>query len=97
MSVDLAKVRRVLAKHFAYIPTAARELNLSTSDLRYLTWSKPELLEEAHEEMEVVVIRAWSELIKALHSDDPRRQMWAADKILSSRIARGHPLARARR
>jgi hypothetical protein len=41
--------------------------------------------------------RAWGELIKALDSDDPRRQMWASDKIMSSWLARDHPLAPARR
>jgi hypothetical protein len=95
--LDLAEVSRVLAEYFGDINGAARELHLSPVDLRRLTWSKPHLLDEAHEEMEVVVIRALSEVLKALHSDDPARQRWAADRILSSRIAEGHPLARARR
>ena len=46
--------------------------------------------------MELVVILAWSELIKAVYSDDPRRRQWAADKILSNWAARNHPLAPAR-
>jgi hypothetical protein len=96
VDLDLVLVAQTLAKHFGYIPAAARELNLSTPDLRHLTWSKPHLLDEAHEEMEVFVIRALSEVIKALHSDDLRRQMWASDKILSSWLARDHPLAPAR-
>jgi hypothetical protein len=33
----------------------------------------------------------------ALYSNDLRRQMWASDKIMSSRLARDHPLAPARR
>jgi hypothetical protein len=57
----------------------------------------PHLLDEAHEEMELVVARASGELIRALYSDDPRRQMWASDKILSSWMARDSPLAPARR
>ncbi len=47
--------------------------------------------------MEVVVARAWGELIRALDSDDWRRRAWAADKIMSSWLARDHPLAPARR
>ena len=95
--LDLVHVSRVLAKHYGHIPSAARELRVSPVDLRRLTWSKPHLLDEAHEEMELVVISAWGELIGAVYSDDPRRQMWASDKILSSWMARDSPLAPARR
>jgi hypothetical protein len=95
--LDLAKVERTLTKHFGDIAAAARELRVSGSDLRRLTWAKPELLEEARDQCEVFVARAWSELITAVYSDDPHRQMWAADKILSSWAARNHPLSPARR
>ena len=95
--LDLAEVSRVLAKHYGDIPTSARELNIPTPDLRRLTWSKPKLLEEAELERMGVIARAWSVLIEALDSDDPRRQMWASDKIMSSWLARDHPLAPARR
>jgi hypothetical protein len=66
-------------------------------DLKRLTWARSLLLDEAHQEMELVVVRANSELIRALYSDDPRRRMWGADKILSSWIARDQPLSPARR
>jgi hypothetical protein len=36
-------------------------------------------------------------LIEALYSNDLQRQMWASDKIMSSWLARDHPLAPARR
>jgi hypothetical protein len=65
--------------------------------LKRLTWAKPHLLDDAHEEMELVVLRAQGALIDAMFSDDERRQMWAADRILSSWIARDSPLAPARR
>jgi hypothetical protein len=92
-----AKVERTLEKHFGDITAAARELGVPGPDLKRLTWAKPSLLENALEELELVVIRAWSKLIEALDSDDPRRQMWAADKIMSSWMARHHPLAPAGR
>lgn len=95
--LDLAEVSRVLAKHYGDIPASARELNIPTPDLRRLTWSKPKLLEEAELERMRVIARAWSVLIEALDSDDWRRQMWASDKIMSSWIARDHPLAPAGR
>jgi hypothetical protein len=47
--------------------------------------------------MELIVDRAQGALIEALFSGDERRQMWAADRILSSWIARDSPLAPARR
>jgi hypothetical protein len=96
-NLESAHVSRVLARHRAYFPTAARELGVSPQDLRRMTWAKPHLLGEAHEEMELVVIRAQGALIEAMYSDDERRQMWAADKILSSWMARDHPLSPARR
>jgi hypothetical protein len=95
--LDLAEVSRVLAKHLGDIAASARELNVPTSDLRRLTWSKPKLLEEAELERMSVIARAWGVLIEALYSNDPRRQMWASDKIMSSWLARDHPLAPARR
>jgi hypothetical protein len=88
---------RVLEKHFGHIPPAARELGVSAPDLRRLTWARPDLLNEALEELELAVIVAQGKVIEALYSDDPKRRMWAVDKILSSHLARDHPLAPARR
>jgi hypothetical protein len=95
--LDLARVSRVLAKHLGDIPRSAQELRVSIPDLKQLTWARPKLLEEAELERMRVIDRAWGVLIEALYSDDPRRQMWASDKIMSSSIARDHPLAPARR
>ena len=95
--LDPTQVSRVLAKHFGDIPAAARDLYISTPDLRRLTWSKPRLLEEAELERMGIVDRAWAELIQALDGDEPRRRMWAAEKILSSYFARNHPFSPARR
>jgi hypothetical protein len=94
--LDLALVERTLAKHFGDIVRAAEELGVSGSDLRRLTWAKPKLLEAAHEEMAVVVAIADGLVIRALDSPDPRRRERAADRIMSSWIARDHPLAPAR-
>jgi len=80
-----------------FLTARPEELGVSGPDLRRLTWSKPELLEEAQLECQVFVARAWGVLIEALDSDDPRRRLWAADKILSSWVARDHPLSPARR
>ena len=92
-----AKVVRALERSFGQIPPAARELGVPIQDLRRLTWAQPKLLEEALEDHELAVQRAIGVVIQALYSDDPRRQMWASDKIMSSWLARDHPLAPARR
>jgi hypothetical protein len=95
--LDPAHVSRVVAERCGDIYAAAKELRVSGPDLKRLTWARPHLLDEAHEAMEVVVARAHGELIDALYGDNPRRRMWASEKILSSWLARDSPLARARR
>jgi hypothetical protein len=95
--LDLALVERTLAKHYGDILAAARELDVSAPDLRRLTWSKPKLLEEANLQCQSLVYCAIDEMIRAINSSDPKRRMWACDKITSSRISHGHPLSAARR
>jgi hypothetical protein len=95
--LDLAVVERTLAKHYGDITGAARKLGVSGPDLKRLTWAKPQLLEEADLERMGVISQVWHVLIAALDSDDRRRKMWASDRIMSSWIARDHPLAPARR
>jgi hypothetical protein len=89
-------VARVLAEHWAFLPGAARELGVSSSDLRRLTLARPWLLARAHEEMGVIVARAEGELIRALDDEDPRRREWAAGAILGSWAARDSLFAPAR-
>jgi hypothetical protein len=95
--LDLAVVERTLAKHYGDIPAAARELGVSGPDLKRLTWAKPQLLEEADLERMSIIAQVWHVLIAALDSEDWRRKRWASDKIMSSWLARDHPLAPARR
>ena len=95
--LDLAVVERTLAKHYGDIAGAAGELGVSGPDLKRLTWAKPQLLEEADLERMSVIAQVWHVLITALDSEDWRRRAWASDKIMSSWLARDHPLAPARR
>ena len=95
--LDLTLVERTLSKHFGDIPASARELDVSIPDLRRLTWARPDLLEAAELECMGIVDRAMGELIRALDSPNDRRREWAAEKIMSSYIARNHPFAPARR
>jgi hypothetical protein len=95
--LDLDHVSSVLEKHYGALVPAARELEVSLIDLRRLIWSKPRLLDEAHELMQAVIEAAAGELIKAMFSNDPRRREWASDRLMSSWAARNHPLAPARK
>ena len=93
--LDLREVERVLVRHRANISEAAKELGVSQTDLRKLTWHSPKLLEEALLWCDVYVNRCNGLLIEALHSKSRRRREWASDKILSSSMAYGHLFARA--
>ena len=44
--LDLKEVERVLVRHRANLSEAAKELGVSRTDLRRLTWHSPKLLEE---------------------------------------------------
>ena len=94
--LDLKEVERVLIRHRANISEAAKELGVSRTDLRRLTWHNPNILEEALVWCDVYVNRCNGLLLDALHSKSRRRREWASDKILSSSMAYGHPFASAR-
>ena len=94
--LDLKEVERVLVRHRANIGEAAKELGVSRTDLRKLTWHNPKILEEALFWCDVYVGRCYGVMIEALHSKSRRRREWGADKILSSSMAYGNPFASAR-
>jgi hypothetical protein len=94
--LDLKEVDRVLVRHRANLSEAAKELGVSRTDLRKLTWHSPKILEEALFWCDVYVNRCRDVMIGALHSRSRRRREWASDKILSSSMAHGHPFASAR-
>jgi hypothetical protein len=85
-----------LAERCGDFSAAARVLGVPGPDLKRLTWARPHLLDAAEERCEEVVAAAMSQVIQALFSGDPRREMWASDKVLASWLARDHPLAPAR-
>jgi hypothetical protein len=95
--LDLREVERVLIRHRANISEAAKELGVSRTDLRKLTWHKPKLLEEALLWCGVYVSRCDGLLIQALDSKSRRRREWAVDKLMSSRMGYGHLLSSAPR
>jgi hypothetical protein len=94
--LDLKEVERVLVRHRADINEAAKELGVSRTDLRRLTWHSPKLLEDVLFWCDVYVSRCRDVMIGALHSRSRRRRAWGADKILSSSMAYGHPYGSAR-
>jgi hypothetical protein len=54
----------VLAKHFGDIVKAARELGVDRKDLRKLTWHNPNILNAAHERMELFRIGVKSKITR---------------------------------
>jgi hypothetical protein len=60
VGLDLVLVERTLTKHQANVATAAKELAVPFSGLRRLTWAKPDLLQTALDQLEVVVASAES-------------------------------------
>jgi hypothetical protein len=93
--LDLKEVERVLIRHRANINEAAKELGVSRTDLRKLTWHSPKILEEALLWCGVYVSRCDGLLIRALDSKSRRRCEWAVDKLMSSGMGYGHLLSPA--
>ena len=89
--LDLVDVERVLVKHHINVAAAAKELGVSSTDLRRMTWSVPRLIEAALEENERLVDEAQDRLQQALYGDNLQRSLAAATFILSH-----HRAARAR-
>ena len=93
--LDLKEVERVLTKHRADITAAAKELGVSRTDLRRLTWHDPKLLEEGLFLCWAHVSRCNDVIISAIYSNNRRKREWACDKILSTGMAGNHPFATA--
>jgi hypothetical protein len=64
--LDLKEVERALVRHRANIDEAAKELGVSRTDLRKLTWHSPKILEEALFWCGVYVSRCRGVMIEAL-------------------------------
>jgi hypothetical protein len=93
--LDLRRVAEVLTKHRADICAGAKELGVSRTDLRRLTWHDPKLLHGAYEAIDLYAIRCQSLMIQELSSPRRRIRERATDQILASSLAAGHPLATA--
>jgi hypothetical protein len=93
--LDLEHVAEVLTKHRADICASAKELGVSSADLRRLTWHDAKLLDGAHEAIDLYAIRCQGLMIQELSSPRLRIRERAVDQILASSFAAGHPLATA--
>jgi hypothetical protein len=83
----------VLAKHFGDIVKAARELGVDRKDLRKLTWHNPNILNAAHERMELFRIGVKSKIIQAVLSKSAKKQRWGVDALCESYEFRDQLLA----
>jgi hypothetical protein len=74
----------VLDKHFGDFVKAARELNISRTDLRKLSWHNPRILNAAHERMWLFRSGVRSKIIGAIYSGSAKRRRWGFDAMFDS-------------
>jgi hypothetical protein len=74
----------VLAKHVGDIAKAARELGVDRKGLRRLIWHNPNILNAAHERMELFRIGVKSKILEAVGSSSARRRRWGLDALFDS-------------
>ena len=76
--LDADVVIEVLSRHAVNVTEAARELEVSSADLRRLLWARPQLAAAAAEMEERRLDIAERNILEALTSDDPRMRMASA-------------------
>jgi hypothetical protein len=79
----------VLDKHFGNFVKAARELNISRTDLRKLSWHNPRILNAAHERMDLFRSGVRSKIMEAVWSRSAKRRRWGFDAMFDSYEFRG--------
>ena len=77
-ALDAAVVIEALSRHAVNVTEAARELEVSSADLRRLLWARPQLAAAAAEMEERRLDIAERNILEALTSDDPRMRMASA-------------------
>lgn len=80
--LDHAIVIATLSRHSCNVSDAAKELNVSASDLRRLILANPKLQDEAFEAVEARLDKAEANVHEALYSDDSRRRDAASFFVL---------------
>jgi hypothetical protein len=88
-----AAASAALAKHFGDVVKAAKGLNVDRKDLRRLTWHNPNILNAAHERMELFRIGVKSKIIQAVLSKSAKKQRWGVDALCESYEFRDQLLA----
>jgi hypothetical protein len=83
----------MLAKHVGDVAKAARELGVDRKDLRRLIWHNPNILNAAHERMELFRIGVKSKIIQAVLSKSAKKQRWGVDALCESYEFRDQLLA----
>ena len=85
-----------LDKHLGNFVKAARELNISRTDLRKLTWHNPRILNAAHERMDLFRSGVRSKIMEAVWSRSAKRRRWGYDAMFDSYEFRDNLFASAR-
>ena len=88
-------VSRTLARHRLDICAAAKALGVNRTDLRKLTWHDPKLLEEGLDACFSYRSDCFGLMLDDLSSPRRWKRARAAEQILASPFAYGHPMALA--
>jgi hypothetical protein len=80
--LDHATVIATLSRHSCNVTEAAKELNVSASDLRRLILAHPQMQDQAFEAVEARLDKAEANIHEALYSDDSRRRDAASFFVL---------------
>jgi hypothetical protein len=83
----------MLAKHVGDVAKAARELGVDRKDLRRLIWHNPNILNAAHERMDLFRSGVKSKIIQAVLSKSAKKQRWGVDALCESYEFRDQLLA----
>ena len=86
----------MLAQHVGDVAKAARELGVDRKDLRRLIWHNPNILDAAHERMDLFRIGVKSKILEAVYSRSARRRRWGYDALFDSYEFRDSPFASAK-